>query len=134
MTEAGWTRKKPTVAGWYWWRGKEESGIALVFPADKPMPWHTSDHSARVQLFYSAGGMSSTRVNDFGGEWLGPITPDSYQQGRVAGLREGAEMVPGIMQHPHGSSKDWCEAQRAICAAIKRRAQQAQEGGVGDGN
>ena len=66
MTEAGWTRKKPTVAGWYWWRGKEESGIALVFPADKPMPWHTSDHSARVQLFYSAGGMSSTRVNHFG--------------------------------------------------------------------
>lgn len=93
MTEAGWTRKKPTVAGWYWWRGKEESGIALVFPADKPMPWHTSDHSARVQLFYSAGGMSSTRVNDFGGEWLGPISPTDRQQGLVAGLREAAKEV-----------------------------------------
>ena len=85
MTEAGWTSKKPIVAGWYWWRGKEESGIALVFPADKPMPWHTSDHSARVQLFYSAGGMSSTRVNDFGGEWLGPISPTD-RQGWVACL------------------------------------------------
>ena len=138
MTEAGWTSKKPIVAGWYWWRGKEESGIALVFPADKPMPWHTSDHSAGVQLFYSAGGMSSTRVNDFGGEWLGPITPDSYQQGWVEGLVRGAQLVRW-----HKS----CAFEADPALALERAAkdiesvasqiiqpQQAQEGGVGDGH
>ena len=84
---------------------------------------HGKDLSAEGQSF-----MASVKV------LIDAIEQEAYQQGRVAGLREGAEMVPGIMQHPHGSSKDWCEAQRAICAAIKRRAQQAQEGGVGDAN
>ena len=131
MTEAGWTSKKPIVAGWYWWRGKEESGIALVFPADKPMPWHTSDHSAGVQLFYSAGGMSSTRVNDFGGEWLGPITPDSYQQGWVAGIKAVRRKITDLIDRGFTDCEedmddliDWIDFQLA---------QQAQEGGVGDG-
>ena len=138
MTEAGWTRKKPTVAGWYWWRGKEESGIALVFPADKPMPWHTSDHSARVQLFYSAGGMSSTRVNDFGGEWLGPISPDSYQQGRVEGLREYREVVARELQldhsnHPTRFKASIIEALDKADFEVSKQAAQ-DEKGVGDGN
>ena len=140
MTEAGWTRKKPTVAGWYWWRGKEESGIALVFPADKPMPWHTSDHSARVQLFYSAGGMSSTRVNHFGGEWLGPIAPSTYHQGRVAGMREAAEIA---RNHKGGYTLDVFTAKLVtdpdgpwtlgsdIADAVEQAAQ--DEKGVGDG-
>ena len=124
MTEAGWTRKKPTVAGWYWWRGKEESGIALVFPAYKPMPWHTSDPSARVQLFYSAGGMSSTRVNDFGGEWLGPISPTDRQQGRVEGLRDSMDDLRKRMDRDDGDTDNdvwkhlaWCELQIKAQAA-----------------
>ena len=139
MTEAGWTRKKPTVAGWYWWRGKEESGIALVFPADKPMPWHTSDHSARVQLFYSAGGMSSTRVNHFGGEWLGPISPtdrqQGFQDGCVEGLRRAGIAYAQWINNEYRPSayarfEDWCEMEAQLIAQAAQAAQ--DEKGVGD--
>jgi hypothetical protein len=61
---------------------------------------------------------------NFDGEWLGPITPDSYQQGRVAGLREAHvfAMEAGAFYTAHRIS------------ALIDKAQQAQEGGVGDGH
>ena len=126
MTKAGWTRERPTEAGWYWWRNLQKKYAVDQGPFIYMVRWYGNK--------LAIGNCDIEDSHYTRGEWLGPLTPDSYQQGRVAGLREGAEMVPGIMQHPHGSSKDWCEAQRAICAAIKRRAQQAQEGGVGDAN
>ena len=92
MTEAGWTREKPTAAGWYWWRCWDQSGVAIVKELGPKRPWHTDDYSAEVVLFNSKGALSSTRLNRMtDGEWLGPITPDSYQHGRVAGLREAKE-------------------------------------------
>lgn len=41
MTEAGWTRTKPTVAGWYWWRRKYLDNVFI------PVYWN--GHFAYVQ-------------------------------------------------------------------------------------
>ena len=84
MTEAGWTREKPTEAGWYWWRRDQHAlpGVAIV----------CSDLSG---YYMNRTGYNSTfdHVDDVIGEWLGPITPDSYQRGRVAGLWEAVNIA-----------------------------------------
>ena len=70
MTEAGWTRNAPTKEGWYWWKYTGEPSVVKV-----------------VRSMYGlvidghVGLVSCMNAN-----WLGPITPDSYQQGRVACL------------------------------------------------
>lgn len=138
MTEAGWTREKPTVAGWYWWRRDQHAlpGVAIV----------CSDLSG---YYMNRTGYNSTfdHVDDVIGEWLGPLTPDSYQQGRVAGLREA---VPLACKYCNDRTK-WTPMSNSgyhvcnmpepgfvRCQAIKIHAalaQQAQgEKGVGDGN
>ena len=64
-------------------------------------------------------------LSQWDGEWLGPITPDSYQQGRVAGLREARDIVNA---GDAKTGRGWLIGQR-----IKQLAQQAQdEKGVGD--
>ena len=84
MTEAGWTREKPTVAGWYWWRRDQHAlpGVAIV----------CSDLSG---YYMNRTGHNSTfdHVDDVIGEWLGPITPDSYQQGMAAAFKQGIEKL-----------------------------------------
>ena len=85
MTEAGWTADKPNASGWYWNRINGTVGIALIMRRDCQLyAW----------LRFKDAWLSREGWLDYiHGEWLGPITPDSYQQGRVAGLREAAKEV-----------------------------------------
>ena len=123
MTEAGWTREKPTVAGWYWWRNAK---LMVVYVGEYP------PGSLYVMGFGS--------LANFDGEWLGPISPDSYRQGRVEGLREA---VPLACKYCNDRTK-WTPMSNSgyhvcnmpepgfvRCQAIKIHAalaQQAQEG------
>ncbi len=66
-----WTREKPTAAGWYWWR--QEKGMMEV------------PREVVYSPFYRGLVTQGERLIAGDGEWLGPITPDSYQQGRAAG-------------------------------------------------
>lgn len=92
MTEAGWTRGKDVkVEGWYWWEVEEETGLSLkVVQVEKGFTWIEIENEGRDVLYVVGyGGLLENKP----GRFKGPITPDSYQQGRVAGLREAAEMV-----------------------------------------
>ena len=85
MTEAGWTSEKPTAAGWYWNRINGTVGIALIMRRDCQLyAW---------LRFKDAWLSREGWLNYIHGEWLGPITPDSYQQGRVAGLAKAVEII-----------------------------------------
>ncbi len=81
MTEAGWTREKPTAAGWYWWRRDNTK---------KPRCVRVREFGGRLVVWDIPDDMEKA-FDDMKpcGEWLGPITPGSYQQGRVAGYQEG---------------------------------------------
>lgn len=77
MTEAGWTRELPAKRGFYWYR-----------------PVH---YKAAPRILEIGPGMSLPLIvlntdrfylSQWDGEWLGPLTPDSYRQGRVAALDE----------------------------------------------
>jgi len=78
MTDAGWTRERPTTAGWYWNRINGTVGIALITRRDGRLyAW----------LKFKDAWLSREGWLDYiHGEWLGPITPDSYARGRVEGL------------------------------------------------
>ena len=83
MTEAGWTREKPTKNGWYWWRFDASTSATIVrimVCGDGSL----AEMSNNGHLLLAA---------NFGGEWLGPITPDSYQRGWVAGLAKAVEII-----------------------------------------
>ena len=119
-----WTRKAPTVAGWYWWRRDQHAlpGVAIA----------CSDLSG---YYMNRTGHNSTfdHVDDVIGEWLGPLSPDSYQQGRVAGLREACIAVSQFSSDGVPINAD--ELRIALVQLLGSLAQQAQEGeGVGDGN
>ena len=84
MTEAGWTRNAPTKEGWYWWKRTENDNPVIV--------WVNAFHPDKQLRAEMISGRREL-LTHFTGLFNGPITPDSYQQGRVAGLREAAEMV-----------------------------------------
>ena len=123
MTEAGWTSEKPTKNGWYWWRF-DASASATIVRIMVCGDGSLAEMSNNGHLLLAA---------NFGGEWLGPLSPNDYQQGRVAGLREAAnEMCYLIAQYGAGVHAinlfgEWLKEQT--------RPQAAQdEKGVGDGN
>jgi hypothetical protein len=68
---------------------------------------------------------------DIEAEFLGPISLDSYQQGRVAGLREAVKQLhEGVRL---AQSREVADALSGHAYTLDRIAQQAQEGeGVGD--
>ena len=77
MTDAGWTRATDVnQPGWYWLRrvGAMTVVEVIAVPGYEPKYWIVEG----VNLRWSLGNMD--------GEFLGPISPDSYQQGRVACL------------------------------------------------
>ena len=79
MSEAGWTSEKPTEAGWYWNRISGAVGIALITRRD-----------GRLYAWLKFKDAWLTRegwLDYIHGEWLGPITPDSYVRGRVEGRK-----------------------------------------------
>ena len=144
MTEAGWTRTKPTAEGWYWNRINGTVGIALIMRRDCQLyAW----------LKFKDAWLSREGWLDYiHGEWLGPLTPDSYQQGRVEGLREAEDYAERCVKErqlqllnlgdqaaldPNDRRPGWirCKASEArrIQVWCIRQTQQAQdEKGVGD--
>ena len=84
MTEAGWTSNAPTKEGWYWWQRTANDNPVVV--------WVNTFHPDKQLRAEMISGRREL-LTHFNGLFKGPITPDSYQQGRVAGLREAAEMV-----------------------------------------
>ena len=84
MTEAGWTRATDvTQPGWYWLRRVGSLAVVEVIAVPGYEPKHGIVEGANLR--WSLGNMD--------GEFLGPITPDSYQQGRVAGLWEAVDIM-----------------------------------------
>ena len=130
MTEAGWTRATDvTQPGWYWLRRVGSLTVVQVIavPGYEPKHWIVEGANLR----WSLGNMD--------GEFLGPITPDSYQQGRVEGLREAAGMVDDDCYIPGGELlpdfEHRCKHnvnQKELAGKIRFRAndlaQQAQKG------
>jgi hypothetical protein len=151
MTEAGWTADKPNASGWYWNRINGTVGIALIMRRDCQLyAW----------LRFKDAWLSREGWLDYiHGEWLGPITPDSYQQGRVDSLEQKVEELEMEIKRrvwlSHGSrmkhllygddgkmdcnscGRDYAAmplevAQRYELDDAIKLAQQAQEGGVGE--
>lgn len=63
--------KAPMGDGIYWWRADEADNDPDI-------------HFVQGEFFYQVGFASSETVANFGGEWLGPITPNSVAQMRSA--------------------------------------------------
>lgn len=122
MIEAGWTREKPIAAGWYWWRSLNGMIGPEIIQID-----NTNGPDTDLEVI---GPFGETPLDEWiaesedePGEWQGPLSPDTYAQGRVAGLEEaGAAYAQWINNEGSCSQfarfEDWC-------------AQQAQ-GGVGE--
>ena len=130
MTEAGWTREKPTVEGFYW-------HIRTDLPPHVRVPGvleiRKLDEGLRV---YEPFGPNDVwhPLNEYGGLWMGPLAPTDRQQGRVEGLRDSMDDLRKRMDRDDGDTDNdvwkhlaWCELQ------IKAQAAQ-DEKGAGDGN
>ena len=124
MTEAGWTSNAPTKEGWYWWQRTENDNPVVV--------WVNTFHPDKQLRAEMISGRREL-LTHFNGLFKGPITPDSYQQGRVAGLREACIAVSQFSSDGVPINAD--ELRIALVQLLGSLAQQAQEGeGVGDGN
>ena len=70
-----WTTARPTKVGWYWFR-------------DVSRPYEDEREPYVVKVRQRGGRLCVGNCDidgpPYNGEWLGPITPDSYQQERVA--------------------------------------------------
>ena len=115
MTEAGWTHQTPIEPGWYWWRNLQKKYATEQGPFVYMVRWYGKK--------LAIGNCDIENSHYTRGEWLGPITPDSYQQGRVAGLAKAVEII-----------KANTDVKKAIeIIRLHSLAQQAQaEKGVGD--
>lgn len=83
-----WTSEKPTAHGWYFY--KDEDGFIDVVAVRRVDSYGGPNlHEVVITVEKTTAVYQKnlhSKVSDLDGEWLGPITPDSYQQGRVAGL------------------------------------------------
>ena len=155
MTEAGWTREKPIAAGWYWWRSLNGMIGPEIIQID-----NTNGPDTDLEVI---GPFGETPLDEWiaesedePGEWQGPLSPDTYAQGRVAGLREAEDYAERCVKErqlqllnlgdqaaldPNDRRPGWirCKASEARriqvwCARQTQQAQAAQdEKGVGDG-
>ena len=152
MTEAGWTRERPTKEGVYWFRWGKDRDAIIVLVLIEYGDWRV------MEMGHQHSGALAGYVT---GEFLGPITPDSYQRGRVDSLEKQVEELEMEIKRrvwlSHGSrmkhllygddgkmdcnscGRDYAAmplevAQRYELDDAIKLAQQAQEGGVGDGN
>lgn len=119
MTEAGWTRNKPTKEGWYWWRDTDRPGN----------PFTVRVVSDGYGLIVYGMEEYSRRLYDTNGEWLGPITPDSYQQGRVAGARDYRDTIIKELDLDNSKQQEFTRTDviLALAHADDTLAQQAQD-------
>ena len=142
MTEAGWTSNAPTKEGWYWWRRTENDNPVVV--------WVNTFHPDKQLRAEMISGRREL-LTHFSGLFKGPISPDSYQQGRVAALDEverymamrlrlaEASLATEILARNEGKQGRERAAiaelhgmQRHVSDIKEYLAQQAQEGGVGE--
>ena len=114
MTEAGWTREKPTAAGFWWWRQSDRVKYSYIVEVDSEMN------------VWFHGKEDESRVDYLTGEWLGPLTPDSYHQGKVAGLTFAAEQAgKGAELWDAGMKTREAEALREFQRWLQGKSQQA---------
>lgn len=116
MTEVGWPSVDPKEAGWYWWKSDESSTTYQVLQVWEDLSVHGINNEA-------------DHVDECGGIWLGPITPDSYQQALVVGLRDALDVA--WEQHMHPS--ECCDCRGEIICAIEMRIKSAQQAQGGNG-
>ena len=94
MTEAGWTSNEPTVEGFYW-------HIRTDLPPHVRVPGvleiRKLDEGLRV---YEPFGLNDVwhPLSEYGGLWLGPISPTDRQQGRVEGIGECKDLVAEFIE------------------------------------
>ena len=132
MTEAGWTREKPSKEGVYWFRWGKDRDAIIVLVLIEYGDWRV------MEMGHQHSGALAGYVT---GEFLGPITPDSYQQGQVACLgdvKRNVERQIKIGEDFIGGPDPNIQRRVALDEVIeycdRQLAQQAQEEkGVGDG-
>ena len=142
MTEAGWTSNAPTKEGWYWWQRTENDNPVVV--------WVNTFHPDKQLRAEMISGRREL-LTHFSGLFKGPISPDSYQQGRVAALDEverymamrlrlaEASLATEILARnevkqgrERAAIAELHGMQRHVSDIKEYLAQQAQEGGVGE--
>ena len=121
MTDAGWTRERPTNEGVYWFRNNENcESVVQVYR-------HMDDGWCMYGVEIEHCTIRSLERDEYdeltGCEWLGPISPDTYHQGRVAGLKE-AEVIAQFMSMATPGN---------IAAALRFMADQLEQQAQGGG-
>lgn len=82
MTDAGWVAGKNIIQqGYYWYRDFEQDTQPDVIMVD-------GDGSEIEPFIVRWECADDELVENMTGQFLGPISPDTYHQGRVAGLRD----------------------------------------------
>ena len=70
-----WTRERPTVAGWYWWRkgpGYSKDMTAVSYDENQS-EW-------KAKFLGLKGSISTLPVDVCDGEWQGPLTPEKEKE------------------------------------------------------
>ena len=96
MTEAGWTREKVTLSERDQQRIRTANELAAKwYTADQILSWLQRDRiKAMAHEELSVFLETHFRAAFAKGHFLASgITPDSYQQGRVAGIKQGIEKL-----------------------------------------
>ncbi len=62
-----WTSEKPSVPGWYWYRGETDLNEIIV--------WVSTD----LRVVFAGTNFRSWPVEEIAGEWSGPLTPPDDQ-------------------------------------------------------
>ena len=83
------------MAGWYWYKEGKEIAVLTFVSRGLEMAFSMP---LTINARHSYPNWSVRTLAYMVGEWLGPITPDDRQQGRVAGLREGLGVVNEAQQ------------------------------------
>ena len=138
MSNPTWTRERPIVAGWYWYKEGKEIAVLTFVSRGLEMAFSMP---LTINARHSYPNWSVRTLAYMVGEWLGPIPPDSYQQGRVACLGDvkryverqikiGEDFIGG----PDPNIQRRVALDEVIEYCDRQLAQQAQEEkGVGDG-
>lgn len=73
-----WTHVKPTETGWYFWRHHAEAAINMV-----KVQFFANNLPPDASFMIPGCETRRENLNDFsGGEWLGPVTPDTQRTPR----------------------------------------------------
>lgn len=129
MTEAGWTSKRPAVAGWYWWRSLNGMIGPEIIQID-----NTNGPDTDLEV---VGPFGETPLDEWiadsddePGEWLGPLSPDDRQQGRVEGAQEYRDAVIQELHLDDAARQEFTRTDvvLALAHADEQLAQQAQGG------